>query len=152
MKRKKKKKKKKKYMIVQLIVVHDEVINTHSCTYLDQSGIMFRVLNTKKGSAVWVGVHARMHCFTHCNNDGPPPTSSLPQGLRAQIDRDQYRRNMQESMRRISGLCLHQDSVENLIIGGKEGEGPQHIQVFGVCLGKGRNKNMCLAVDSVALV
>ena len=56
-------------MIVQLIVVHDEVIDTHSCTSLDQSGIMFRVLNTKKGSAVWVGVHARMHCFTHCNND-----------------------------------------------------------------------------------
>ncbi len=56
------------------------------------------------------------------------------QGLRAQIDRDKYRQNMQECMKRIDGLHLLQDSVEDLSIH-KKGEDPHCLQVDGICLG-----------------
>ena len=59
------------------------------------------------------------------------------QGLRAQIDRDQYRRSMQECVRGVAGLHLREDSVEDLVIA-KKGEGPGRFQVSGVCLGKCR--------------
>lgn len=56
-----------------------------------------------------------------------------PQGLRAQIDRDQYRRNMQEEIRGTRGLYIREDSVEDLVIeGNDDGAIPQ---VVGACLG-----------------
>ncbi|XP_064390529.1 protein MTO1 homolog, mitochondrial-like [Halichondria panicea] len=72
----------------------------------DKSGIQFRVLNTRKGPAVW--------------------------GLRAQIDRDQYRRNMQEEVEHLEreGLKLIEASVEDIEIS-DDGK------VQGVCLGSG---------------
>ena len=55
------------------------------------------------------------------------------QGLRAQIDRDQYRRNMQEEIRGTRGLHVREDSVEDLVIeGDKDGTLPE---VVGACLG-----------------
>ena len=55
------------------------------------------------------------------------------QGLRAQIDRDQYRRNMQEEISGTRGLHVREDSVEDLVIEGNEdGALPE---VVGACLG-----------------
>ena len=60
-------------------------------------------------------------------------TPSLLQGLRAQIDRDQYRRNMQAEVEAIErdGLRLFESSVEDIKIKDSD-RGPQ---VEGVCLG-----------------
>ena len=77
-------------------------------SFTDMSGIQYRVLNKKKGPAVW--------------------------GLRAQIDRDQYRANMQEEINKYSNLTVLEDSVEDLLfcLGG----GSEHPEVTGVVLGK----------------
>ena len=63
----------------------------------------------------------------------PPPFSPLPKGLRAQIDRDQYRQKMQEEIRGTRGLSIREDSVEDLVIEGKEGGARP--EVVGACLG-----------------
>ena len=42
------------------------------------------------------------------------------QGLRAQIDRDMYKRYMQEEIRRTDRLTVYEDSVEDLVIGQSE--------------------------------
>lgn len=73
----------------------------------DISAIQFRILNRRKGPAVW--------------------------GLRAQIDREQYRRNMQNELRNTKGLTIIESSVEDLVM--TEGEGRP--KVAGVSLGTG---------------
>ncbi|KAL5481324.1 hypothetical protein EMCRGX_G021460 [Ephydatia muelleri] len=73
----------------------------------DISAIQFRVLNKRKGPAVW--------------------------GLRAQIDREQYRRNTQNELRNTKGLTIIESSVEDLVMA--EGEGKP--KVAGVSLGTG---------------
>lgn len=73
----------------------------------DKSGIQFRVLNTRKGPAVW--------------------------GLRAQIDRDQYRQNMQEEISSTKNLSIIESSVDDLIII-KDGN---HHRINSVLLGNG---------------
>ena len=56
------------------------------------------------------------------------------QGLRAQIDRDQYRSNMQAEMQRTEGLSIREDSVEDIIFenGDSDDSTPR---VKAVCLG-----------------
>ena len=72
------------------------------------SGIQYRVLNRKKGPAVW--------------------------GLRAQIDRDQYRTNMQEEIKKYLTLTVHEDSVEDILFSSSEGK--EHPEITGVVLGR----------------
>ncbi|XP_033627769.1 protein MTO1 homolog, mitochondrial-like [Asterias rubens] len=57
----------------------------------DKAGIQFKVLNRRKGPAVW--------------------------GLRAQIDRDLYRRHMQEEILNTPNLTVKASPVEDLITG-----------------------------------
>lgn len=72
------------------------------------SGIQYRVLNRKKGPAVW--------------------------GLRAQIDRDQYRANMQEEIKKYSTLIVCEDSVEDILFSSNKGK--EHPEITGVVLGR----------------
>ena len=76
----------------------------------DVSGIQFRVLNRRKGPAVW--------------------------GLRAQIDRDKYRTCMQNEISNTDGLTVLEESVEDLVIESTT-DHPLR-KVTGVCLGSGR--------------
>lgn len=57
---------------------------------IDQTGIQFRVLNRKKGPAIW--------------------------SSRAQADMDLYRRYMKHTLENTAGLALRQDMVEGLVI------------------------------------
>ncbi len=61
---------------------------------IDATGIQFRILNRKKGPAIW--------------------------SSRAQADMDLYRRYMKHKLESIPGLSIRQDSVERLVV---EGEG-----------------------------
>ena len=72
------------------------------------SGIQYRVLNRKKGPAVW--------------------------GLRAQIDRDQYCTNMQEEIKKYSTLTVREDSVEDILFSSNKGK--EHPEITGVVLGR----------------
>ncbi|CAI8033049.1 Protein MTO1 homolog, mitochondrial [Geodia barretti] len=56
----------------------------------DKSAIQFRVLNRSKGPAVW--------------------------GIRAQIDRDMYKKNMQDVVSSTPGLEMMEDSVEDIML------------------------------------
>src|SRR3954463_9423433 len=58
---------------------------------IDATGIQFRVLNRKKGPAIWAS--------------------------RAQADMDLYRRYMKHELERTPGLHIRQDSVEGLLVG-----------------------------------
>ncbi|XP_022107377.1 protein MTO1 homolog, mitochondrial-like [Acanthaster planci] len=62
----------------------------------DKSGIQFKVLNRRKGPAVW--------------------------GLRAQVDRDLYRKHMQEEILNTPNLTVKASPVEDLIIGDVQAE------------------------------
>ncbi len=62
---------------------------------IDQTGIQFRVLNRKKGPAIW--------------------------SSRAQADMDLYRRYMKHTLEQTRNLHLRQDSVEGLLV--EKGEG-----------------------------
>uniref|UniRef100_A0A8C8RSC7 5-taurinomethyluridine-[tRNA] synthase subunit MTO1, mitochondrial n=1 Tax=Pelusios castaneus TaxID=367368 RepID=A0A8C8RSC7_9SAUR len=77
----------------------------------DQSGIHYKVLNRRKGSAVW--------------------------GLRAQIDRKLYKENMQKEILNTPLLTVHEASVEDLLLTEPEPEHPGKCQVSGVILGDG---------------
>ena len=57
---------------------------------IDQTGIQYRVLNRKKGPAIW--------------------------SSRAQADMDLYRRYMKHKLENTPGLSIRQDSVEGLIV------------------------------------
>lgn len=56
----------------------------------DVSGVHYKILNKRKGPAVW--------------------------GLRAQIDRDLYRTNLQAELFNTQGLEIRESSVEDLIL------------------------------------
>ena len=75
-----------------------------------------------------------MKCSLHllhtyaCTHITPCPL----QGLRAQIDREQYRRNMQNELSSTKGLTIIESSVEDLVMVGGEGKP----KVAGVSLGE----------------
>ncbi|XP_058807742.1 protein MTO1 homolog, mitochondrial isoform X2 [Phymastichus coffea] len=60
------------------------------CKICDMSGIHYKILNKKKGPAVW--------------------------GLRAQIDRNLYKQNLQTKLFNTSGLQILEASVEDLLL------------------------------------
>lgn len=77
----------------------------------DQSGVHYKVLNRRKGLAVW--------------------------GLRAQIDRKLYKENMQKEILNTPLLTVHEASVEDLLLLEPEPDRPGKCQVSGVILGDG---------------
>uniref|UniRef100_A0A8C4IWX8 5-taurinomethyluridine-[tRNA] synthase subunit MTO1, mitochondrial n=2 Tax=Dromaius novaehollandiae TaxID=8790 RepID=A0A8C4IWX8_DRONO len=77
----------------------------------DRSGVHYKVLNRCKGPAVW--------------------------GLRAQIDRQLYRGNMQKEILNTPLLTVHEASVEDLLLTEPEPDHPGKCQVTGVILGDG---------------
>ncbi|XP_011313200.1 protein MTO1 homolog, mitochondrial isoform X2 [Fopius arisanus] len=62
----------------------------------DLSGIHYKILNKRKGPAVW--------------------------GLRAQIDRDLYKMHLQAELFHLPGLTIHEAAVEDLILNTETGE------------------------------
>ncbi|KAH0954568.1 hypothetical protein HN011_002339 [Eciton burchellii] len=60
------------------------------CRICDLSGIHYKLLNKRKGPAVW--------------------------GLRAQIDRSLYKKHLQEELFNMPGLHIYESSVEDLIL------------------------------------
>uniref|UniRef100_A0A8C8YXV7 5-taurinomethyluridine-[tRNA] synthase subunit MTO1, mitochondrial n=1 Tax=Prolemur simus TaxID=1328070 RepID=A0A8C8YXV7_PROSS len=77
----------------------------------DQSGVHYKVLNRRKGPAVW--------------------------GLRAQIDRKLYKQNMQKEILNTPLLTVQEGAVEDLILTEPEPEHPGKCRVSGVVLGDG---------------
>lgn len=77
----------------------------------DLSGIHYKVLNRRKGPAVW--------------------------GLRAQIDRKLYKQNLQTEILNTPGLTVTQGSVEDLILEPPDPNHPGKCQVSGVILADG---------------
>ncbi|KAM9305394.1 5-taurinomethyluridine-[tRNA] synthase subunit MTO1, mitochondrial [Gastrophryne carolinensis] len=77
----------------------------------DQSGIHYKVLNRSKGPAVW--------------------------GLRAQIDRKLYRRNMQKEILNTPGLTVREGSVEDLMLEEPDPSFPGKFRISGVVLANG---------------
>lgn len=69
---------------------------------IDATGLQFRILNRKKGPAIW--------------------------SSRAQADMERYRLYMKETLERTPGLAIRQDTVEGLLI--RESDG--HSQIEGV--------------------
>lgn len=74
----------------------------------DQSGVHYKVLNRRKGPAVW--------------------------GLRAQIDRKLYKQNMQKEVLNTPLLTVQEGAVEDLILSEPEPEHPGKCRVSGVVL------------------
>ncbi|XP_011379317.1 protein MTO1 homolog, mitochondrial isoform X1 [Pteropus vampyrus] len=87
----------------------------------DQSGVHFKVLNRRKGPAVW--------------------------GLRAQIDRKLYKQNMQKEILNTRLLTVQEGAVENLILTEPEPEHTGKCRVSGVVLADGSK----IYADSVIL-
>ncbi|KAK7597887.1 hypothetical protein V9T40_010112 [Parthenolecanium corni] len=86
----------------------------------DKSGVHYRVLNTKKGPAVW--------------------------GLRAQIDRDLYKKNLQEEMFNVPDLNIVTGSVEDLLL--EEGTNDGY-RCTGVILADGTKfKSKCVVLTT----
>ncbi|KAM3915841.1 5-taurinomethyluridine-[tRNA] synthase subunit MTO1, mitochondrial [Leptodactylus fuscus] len=77
----------------------------------DLSGIHYKVLNRRKGPAVW--------------------------GLRAQIDRKLYKQNLQKEILNTPGLTVIEGSVEDLILDPPDSNHPGKCQVSGVILADG---------------
>ncbi|XP_056390634.1 protein MTO1 homolog, mitochondrial [Hyla sarda] len=77
----------------------------------DLSGIHYKVLNRRKGPAVW--------------------------GLRAQIDRKLYKQNLQKEILNTPGLTITEGSVEDLILDAPDSAHPGKCQVSGVILADG---------------
>lgn len=87
----------------------------------DQSGVHYKVLNRRKGPAVW--------------------------GLRAQIDRKLYKQNMQKEILNTPLLTVQEGAVEDLILSEPEPEHPGKCRVSGVVLVDGST----VYADSVIL-
>ncbi|XP_044773302.1 protein MTO1 homolog, mitochondrial [Neomonachus schauinslandi] len=77
----------------------------------DQSGVHYKVLNRRKGPAVW--------------------------GLRAQIDRKLYKQNMQKEILNTPLLTVQEGAVEDLILTEPEPEHTGKCRVSGVVLADG---------------
>ncbi|XP_053457142.1 protein MTO1 homolog, mitochondrial [Nycticebus coucang] len=77
----------------------------------DQSGVHYKVLNRRKGPAVW--------------------------GLRAQIDRKLYKQNMQKEILNTPLLTVQEGAVEDLILTEPEPEYPGKCRARGVVLADG---------------
>ena len=82
---------------------------------IDATGIQYRILNRKKGPAIW--------------------------SSRAQADMDQYRRYMKHALERTPGLHIRQDSVEGLLVAkGRDGDRDRiegvETRIFGRFRGK----------------
>lgn len=77
----------------------------------DQSGIHYKVLNRRKGPAVW--------------------------GLRAQIDRKLYKQNMQKEILSTPLLTVQEGAVEDLVLADPEPGYPGKSRVRGVVLADG---------------
>uniref|UniRef100_A0A9L0SFB4 Mitochondrial tRNA translation optimization 1 n=1 Tax=Equus caballus TaxID=9796 RepID=A0A9L0SFB4_HORSE len=78
------------------------------CRICDQSGVHYKVLNRRKGPAVW--------------------------GLRAQIDRKLYKQNMQKEILNTPLLTVQEGAVEDLILTEPEPEHTGKCRVHGVVL------------------
>ncbi|KAA8643787.1 hypothetical protein EYZ11_007867 [Aspergillus tanneri] len=81
---------------------------------IDKAGVMFRVLNKSKGPAVW--------------------------GPRAQIDRDLYKRYMQEELLHTEGLSILEGKVADIVVsseGMENTSGPTKSKIVGVRLESG---------------
>jgi glucose-inhibited division protein A len=81
---------------------------------IDKAGIQFRVLNMKKGPAVW--------------------------GPRAQIDRDLYKRYMKEEVLSTPGLSVLEGKVADIVVSKEEGDGSDKIskgKITGIRLESG---------------
>ncbi|XP_007166706.2 protein MTO1 homolog, mitochondrial [Balaenoptera acutorostrata] len=78
------------------------------CRICDQSGVHYKVLNRRKGPAVW--------------------------GLRAQIDRKLYKQNMQKEILNTPLLTVQEGAVEDLILTEPEPEHTGKYRVSGVVL------------------
>ncbi|XP_019854087.1 PREDICTED: protein MTO1 homolog, mitochondrial-like [Amphimedon queenslandica] len=76
----------------------------------DVSGVHFRVLNRRKGPAVW--------------------------GLRAQIDREIYQRTMEREVTSLPGLRIEEDSVDDICFSSDDEGGKK--RVTSVILGSGK--------------
>lgn len=76
---------------------------------IDKAGVQFKVLNMKKGPAVW--------------------------GPRAQIDRDLYKRHMREELETYPNLEIVPGSVADIVV--KREEGASHGRITGVRLESG---------------
>ena len=86
---------------------------------IDATGIQYRVLNRKKGPAIW--------------------------SSRAQADMDLYRRYMKHILERTPGLHLRQDSVEGLIVEkGVSGDRDRVVGVETKCFGSFRSKRVVI--------
>lgn len=81
---------------------------------MDKAGVQFRVLNKKKGPAVW--------------------------GPRAQIDRSLYKKYMKEEMLSYKGLNVVEGSVADIIVDREEGQGVggRYGKITGVRLESGQ--------------
>ncbi|CZT50202.1 probable mitochondrial translation optimization protein 1 [Rhynchosporium secalis] len=77
---------------------------------IDKAGVQFKVLNRKKGPAVW--------------------------GPRAQIDRELYQKYMREELERYPNLAIVQGSVADIIVTHEEGQVPRG-KITGVRLESG---------------
>ncbi|XP_069044443.1 protein MTO1 homolog, mitochondrial isoform X2 [Lepisosteus oculatus] len=87
----------------------------------DSSGIHFKVLNRRKGPAVW--------------------------GLRAQLDRETYRDTVQRELMSTPRLTILESSVEQLLTDEPDPQSPGQRRVTGVRLGEG----VCLGCSAVVL-
>ena len=78
---------------------------------VDKAGVQFRVLNRKKGPAVW--------------------------GPRAQIDRSLYMKYMREEITSYMGLEIKEGSVADIVLDREDVEGGRHGRIVGVRLENG---------------
>ncbi|KAI2542920.1 mitochondrial tRNA translation optimization 1 [Homo sapiens] len=85
----------------------------------DQSGVHYKVLNRRKGPAVW--------------------------GLRAQIDRKLYKQNMQKEILNTPLLTVQEGAVEDLILTEPEPEHTGKCRVSGVVLAR---RSAAMLLDS----
>lgn len=83
---------------------------------IDATGIQFRILNRKKGPAIW--------------------------SSRAQADMDLYRRYMKHALENVAGLAIRQDTVEELLI--EEDSEPRIVGVKTRIFGEFRAKTVII--------
>ena len=79
---------------------------------VDKAGVQFRVLNKKKGPAVW--------------------------GPRAQIDRELYKKHMREEMTNYDGLSVLEGKVADIVVQREGIEDGKHGRITGVKLESGQ--------------